>query len=63
MVDSANIPTSHPYPRDSTLAFYPQSNWKDDESNPADVLSKHWESASIFSAILGPAAFLKGRYM
>ena len=57
MVDSASIPAST-LSKKSTLASchrvreaiaagYLQFNWKDGKSNPADILSKHWEFASI----------------
>ena len=29
-------------------AGYLQFNWKDGKSNPANILSKHWEFASIW---------------
>ena len=51
VVDSGSICTS---PKKSTLASYHrvreaiaagylQFNWKDEKSNPADILSKHWD--------------------
>ena len=51
VVDSVSIPTST-LSKKSTLASYQMSrylyfNWKDGKSNPADILSKHWEFASI----------------
>ena len=57
VLDSASIPTST-LSKKSTLASYHrvreaipagylQFNWNDGKSNPADILSKHWEFASI----------------
>ena len=68
VVDSASIPTS--LSKKSTLASYHrvreaidagylQFNWKDGKSNPADILSKHWEFASIWP-LLKPLLFWKG---
>ena len=56
VIDSASIPTST-LSKKSTLASYHrvreaiadlQFNWKDGKSNPADILSEHWEFASIW---------------
>ena len=69
VVDSASIPTST-LSKKSTLASYHrvrepiatgylQFNWKDGKSNPADILSKHWELASIWP-LLKPLLFWKG---
>ena len=69
VVDSASIPTST-LSRKSTLASYHrvreaiaagylQFNWKDGKSNPADILSKHWEFANIWP-LLKPLLFWKG---
>ena len=68
MVDSASIHTSTLSKR-STLASYHrireaipagylQFNWKDGKSNPEDILSKHWEFASIWP-LLKPLLFWK----
>ena len=70
VVDSASIPTST-LSKKSTLASYDrvteanaagylQFNWKDGKSNPADILSKHWEFASTFWPLLKPLLFWKG---
>ena len=69
VVDSASIPTS-PLSKKSTLATYSrvreaiaagylQFNWKGGKSNPADILSKHWEFANIWP-LLKPLLFWKG---
>ena len=66
VVDSASIPTST-LSKKSTLASchrvreaiaagYLQFNWKDGKSNPADILSKHWEFANIWP-LLKPLLF------
>ena len=57
VVDNASTPTStlskkstlvsdHRV-REAIAAGYLQFNWKDGKSNPAEILSKHWEFASI----------------
>ena len=67
--DSASTPTST-LSKKSTLASYHrvreaiavgylQFNWKDGKSNPADILSKHWEFATIWP-VLKPLFFWKG---
>ena len=58
VVDSASIPTStlskkstltsYHRVREAIAAGYLQFNWKDGKSNPADILSKQCEFASIF---------------
>ena len=58
VVDSASIPTStlskkstlasYHRVREAIAAGYIQFNWKDGKSNPADILSKHWEFANIW---------------
>ena len=69
MVDSANIPTptlskkstlaSYHRVREAVAAGYLQFNGKDGKSNPADILSKHWEFASIWPLLM-PILFWKG---
>ena len=69
VVDSASIPTStlskkstlasYHRVREAIAAGYIQFNWKDGKSNPADILSKHWEFASIWP-LLKPLLFWKG---
>ena len=69
VVDSASIPTStlskkstlasYHRVREATGAGYLQFNWKDGKSNPADILSKHWEFSSIWT-LLKPLLFWKG---
>ena len=69
VVDSASIPrstlskkstlASYFRVREAIAAGYLQFNWKDGTSNPADILSKHWELASIW-ALLKPLCFWKG---
>ena len=69
VVDSASIPTStlskkstlasYHRVREAIAAGYLQFNWKDGKSNPADILSKHWEFANIWS-LLEPLLFWKG---
>ena len=69
VVDSASIPTStlskkstlasYHRVREAIAAGYIQFNWKDGKSNPADILSKHWELANIWP-LLKPLLFWKG---
>ena len=69
VVESASIPTStlskkstlasYHRVRETIAAGYLQFNWKDGKSNPADILSKHWEFASIWP-LLKPLLFWKG---
>ena len=69
VVDSASIPTStlskkstlasYHRVREAIAAGYLQFNWKDGKSNLADILSKHWEFANIWS-LLKPLLFWKG---
>ena len=64
VVDSAIIPTStlskkstlasYPRVREAIAAGYLQFNWKDGNSNPADILSKHWEFANIWPLLKVP---------
>ena len=68
VVDSASIPTStlskkstlasYHRVREAIAAGYLQFNWKDGKSNPADILSKHWEFANIWP-LLKPLLFWK----
>ena len=58
VIDNASIPTSilsmksalasYHRVREAVAAGYLQFNWKDGKSIPADILSKHWEFASIW---------------
>ena len=69
VVDSASIPTStlskkstlatYHRVREAIAAGYLQFHWKDGKSNPADILSKCWEFASIWP-LLKPLLFWKG---
>jgi len=69
VVDSANIPTSvltkkstmasYHRVREAIAAGFIQFNWKDGKSNPADILSKHWEFGAIWP-LLKPILFWKG---
>ena len=69
VVDSASIPTStlskkstlasYHRVREAIAAGYLQFNWKDGKSNPADILSKHWEFANIWP-LLKRLLFWKG---
>ena len=69
VADSASIPTStlskkstlasYHRVREGIAAGYLQFNWKDGKSNPVDILSKHWEFASIWP-LLKPLFFWKG---
>ena len=66
VVDSESIPTSkkstlasYHRVREAIAAGYLQFNWNDRESNPADILSKHWEFANIWP-LLKPLLFWKG---
>ena len=68
VVDSASIPAStlskkstlasYHRVREAIAAGYLQFNWKDGKSNPADILSKHWEFANIWP-LLKPLLFWK----
>ena len=67
--DSASIPTSTLSKKSTLASFhrvreaiatgYLQFNWKDGKSKPADIISKHWEFASIWP-LLKPLLFWKG---
>ena len=69
VVDSASIPTStlskkstlasYHRVREAIAAGYIQFNWNDGKSNPADILSKHWEFENIWP-LLKPLLFWKG---
>ena len=69
VVDSAGMPTStlskistlasYHRVREAIAAGYLQFSWKDGKSNPADILSKHWEFASIWP-LLKPLFFRQG---
>ena len=69
VVDSASIPTStlskkstlasYHRVREAIAAGYIQFNWKDGKSILADILSKHWEFATIWP-LLKPLLFWKG---
>ena len=69
VVDSASIPTStlskrstlatYHRVREAIAAGYLQFHWIDGKSNPADILSKHWEFANIWQ-LLQPLLFWKG---
>ena len=69
VVDSASIPnstlskkstlTSYHRVREAIAAGYLQFKHKDGKSNPADILSKHWEFANIWP-LLKPLLFWKG---
>ena len=69
VVDSASIPTStlskkstlasYHRVREAIAAGYIKFNWKDGKSNPADILSKHWELPNIWP-LLKPLLFWKG---
>ena len=69
VVDSASIPTSalskkstlvsYHRVREAIAAGYLQFNWKGGKSNPADLISKHWEIASIWP-LLNSLLFCKG---
>ena len=66
VVDSASIPTStlskkstlasYHRVREAIAAGYLQFSWKDGKSNPADIVSKHWEFANIWP-LLKPLLF------
>ena len=45
--------------REAIAAGYLQFNWKDGKSNPAEILSKHWEFANIWP-LLKSLLFWKG---
>ena len=46
--------------REAIAAKYISFHWKDDESNPADILSKHWEFATMWP-MLKPILFWRGK--
>ena len=45
--------------REAIAAKYISFHWKDGKSNPADILSKHWEFASVWP-MLKPILFWRG---
>ena len=45
--------------REAIAAKYISFHWKDGKSNPADILSKHWEFATVWP-MLKPILFLRG---
>ena len=45
--------------REAIAAKYISFHWKDDKSNPADILSKHWEFATVWP-MLKPILFWRG---
>ena len=45
--------------REAIAAKYISSHWKDGKSNPADILSKHWEFATVWT-MLKPILFWRG---
>ena len=45
--------------REAITAKYISSHWKDGKSNPADILSKHWEFATVWT-MLKPILFWRG---
>ena len=46
--------------REAIAAKYISFHWKDGKSNPADVLSKHWEFATVWP-MLKPILFWRGK--
>ena len=51
--------TSYHRVREAIAAKYISFHWKDGKSNPADILSKHWEFAAVWS-MLKPILFWRG---
>ena len=51
--------TSYHRAREAIAAKYISSHWKDGKSNPADILSKHWEFATVWP-MLKPILFWRG---
>ena len=45
--------------REAIAAKYISFHWKDGKSNPADILSKHWEFATVWP-MLKPILFWRG---
>ena len=45
--------------REAIAAKYISFHWKDGKSNPADILSKHWEFANVWP-MLKPILFWRG---
>ena len=45
--------------REAIAAKYISFHWKDGKSNPADILSKHWEFATVWP-MLKPVLFWRG---
>ena len=45
--------------REAIAAKYISFHWKDDKSNPADILSKHWEFGTVW-LMLKPILFWRG---
>ena len=46
--------------REVIAAKYISFHWKDGKSNPADILSKHWEFATVWP-MLKPILFWRGK--
>ena len=46
--------------REAIAAKYISFHWKDGKSNPADILSKHWEFATVWP-MLKPILFWRGK--
>ena len=51
--------TSYHRAREAIAAKYISFHWKDVKSNPADILSKHWEFATVWR-MLKPILFWRG---
>ena len=51
--------TSYHRATEAIAAKYISSDWKDGKSNPADILSKHWEFATVWP-MLKPILFWRG---
>ena len=52
--------TSYHRAREAIAAKYISSRWKDGKSNPADILSKHWEFATVWP-MLKPILFWRSK--
>ena len=50
---------SYHWVREAIAAKYISFHWKDGKSNPADILSKHWEFATVWP-MLKPILFWRG---
>ena len=58
-ISKRHILASYHRVREAITAKYISFHWKDSKSNPADILSKHWEFATVWP-MLKPILFWRG---